>query len=212
MPAGIGATDWHGLAENGILASTVGDAALGFSVIAGRTPDRLNEPGKLRLAVSARSPVAGVFPDAGARKGLGDAARLLIGLGHDAVHADPVYPAAIAPKVLATWFASVYLDAVDLDHDRLQPRTRRHALLGEQALRLAIAGHEPDHQAGEVGRGVAPVRARVVLGGTEAVAPVPRAQGRGGDAEAARSGRDAQRHARGGGVGGGHPHSVVGWS
>ncbi|MEV4132747.1 amidase family protein [Dactylosporangium sp. NPDC049742] len=138
VPAGIGANDWHGLAENGILATTVGDASLGFSVIAGRTPEALQTPGKLRIAVSSRSPATGVFPDAGTRKGLSDAVRLLLGLGHDAVRADPTYPPALAAKVLATWFAGAAVDAADLDVSRLQPRTRRHVALGERALRRGL--------------------------------------------------------------------------
>ncbi|GAA2612538.1 amidase [Dactylosporangium fulvum] len=134
VPAGIGANDWYGLAENGILATTVADAHLGFSVLAGRTPQALTPPGTLRVAVSLRSPVTGVFADAGARQGLSDAVRLLLAQGHDAVRADPVYPPSLATKVLATWFAAVHLDTVELDRERLQPRTRRHAALGEQAL------------------------------------------------------------------------------
>ncbi|GAA0730042.1 amidase [Dactylosporangium roseum] len=134
VPAGIGANDWYGLAENGILATTVADAHLGFSVLAGRTPQALTPPGTLRVAVSLRSPVAGVFADAGARQGLSDAVRLLLARGHEAVRADPVYPPSLATKVLATWFAAVHLDTVEADRERLQPRTRRHAALGEQAL------------------------------------------------------------------------------
>src|SRR3954462_7737680 len=52
VPSGIGATDWFGLAEHGILATTVADATLGFSVLAGQEPARLVEPDRLRVAVS----------------------------------------------------------------------------------------------------------------------------------------------------------------
>src|SRR6185503_3249450 len=47
VPAGIGATDWFGLVENGILATSVADAALGFAVLAGRTAEPLPELGRL---------------------------------------------------------------------------------------------------------------------------------------------------------------------
>ncbi len=145
VPYNLGATDWFGLAEHGILATTVADAAIGFAVLAGRTPQRLAEPGRLRVAVSARSPVAGVLPDSGARTALGTAARLLVGLGHDAVLADPRYPTAIGVQVVATWFAAVYRDAAaaGLDLGALQPRTRRHLSLGERAWRRG-AVREPD--------------------------------------------------------------------
>ncbi|WP_433210692.1 amidase [Dactylosporangium sp. CS-047395] len=138
VPAGIGSTDWYGLAENGILATTVADAHLGFSVLSGRTPHALTEPARLRIAVSARSPVAGVFPDAGARKGLSDAVRLLLAHGHGAVKADPVYTPALATRVLATWFAGAATDAAELDRSALQPRTRRHVALGERALERGL--------------------------------------------------------------------------
>src|SRR4051812_2401628 len=49
VPSGIGATDWFGLAEHGILATTVADATLGFSVLAGQEPARLVEPDRLRV-------------------------------------------------------------------------------------------------------------------------------------------------------------------
>ncbi|WP_432979923.1 amidase [Dactylosporangium sp. CA-233914] len=138
VPAGIGVNDWYGLAENGILATTVADAHLGYAVLCGRAPRALTEPGPLRVAVSLRSPVTGVFPDAGARKGLSDAVRLLLAHGHGAVRADPGYPPALAARVLATWFAAASLDAAGLDRAALQPRTRRHMALGEAALRRGL--------------------------------------------------------------------------
>ncbi|MGH3735956.1 MAG: amidase family protein, partial [Micromonosporaceae bacterium] len=60
VPAGLSDHDWFGLVSNGVLASTVEDAATGFAVLAGRVPVPLPEPGRLRIAVSLRSPLAGV--------------------------------------------------------------------------------------------------------------------------------------------------------
>src|SRR5438034_2738409 len=61
IPANIGPDSWKHMSENGPLATTVDDAALLFSVMAGREefrnpqpPDRL-----LRIAVSVKNPVAG---------------------------------------------------------------------------------------------------------------------------------------------------------
>jgi amidase len=140
VPSGIGATDWFGLAEHGILATTVADAALGFSVLAGRAPERLVEPDHLRVAVSLRSPVAGVFPDADASRATGAAARLLVRLGHDAVRADPAYPLSLGLRGIATWFAAAYRDVAEsgIDPYALQPRTRRHIALGERMLRSRL--------------------------------------------------------------------------
>ncbi len=63
IPAELGIDGWFGLVENGVLTTTVADAALGFSVLAGREPVKLVEPDKLRVGVSMRSPVVGVRPD-----------------------------------------------------------------------------------------------------------------------------------------------------
>ncbi|MGH3742855.1 MAG: amidase, partial [Micromonosporaceae bacterium] len=60
IPADLSEHDWFGLVENGVLATTVEDSAIGFAVLAGRAPRRLPEPGRLRLAVSMRSPLLGV--------------------------------------------------------------------------------------------------------------------------------------------------------
>jgi len=144
VPSGIGANDWYGLAEHGILATTVADATVGFAVLAGRTAQKLEPPGRLRVAVSMRSPAAGVFPDAGARKGLSDAIRVLLGADHDAVRAEPSYPTALSARGLATWFAAAYLDAqaAGLDLASLQPRSRRHIQLGKQALQRGLVRDE----------------------------------------------------------------------
>jgi len=137
VPAQLGVDAWFGLAEHGILATTVADAAVGLDVLAGRRPERLTEPSRLRVAVSLRSPVLGVWPDAGNRNAVAAAARLLVGAGHDTVVANPVYPAALGARGMATWFAAAYRDAegAGLDRAALQPRTRRHIALGEWAWR-----------------------------------------------------------------------------
>jgi amidase len=140
VPSGIGTTDWYGLAEHGIFATTVADAAVGFSVLAGRTPGHLVEPGRLRVAVSLRSPVAGVVPDTDASRATATAVRLLVRLGHDAVRANPSYPVGLGVRGLATWVAAAYRDAEasGVDVSRLQPRTRRHLSLGRRALRANL--------------------------------------------------------------------------
>lgn len=144
VPCNLGANDWFGLTEHGILATTVGDAATGFAVLAGRTPTGLHHPGRLRLAVSLRAPVLGVFPDKPARQSAAAAARLLVAAGHDAVRAEPTYPTRLGIKGMATWFAGAYLDAeaAALDVAMLQPRTRRHIALGRAAMRRGLVREE----------------------------------------------------------------------
>ncbi|TBL35232.1 amidase, partial [Verrucosispora sp. SN26_14.1] len=64
VPCQLGAEDWFGLTEHGMLATTVADAAVGFQVLAGRAQEKLVPPQRLRVGVSLRSPVRGVSPDA----------------------------------------------------------------------------------------------------------------------------------------------------
>jgi amidase len=132
VPAQLGAGDWLGLTEHGILATTVADAALGFAVLAGRSPERLVEPSRLRVALSLRSPASGVRPDGPNRSAVATAGRLLVAAGHDAMRADPAYPMSLQLRTIATWLAAAYreADAAGLDPATLQPRSRRHIALG----------------------------------------------------------------------------------
>ncbi|GIE86790.1 amidase [Actinoplanes regularis] len=138
VPVDFGDKDWFGLVENGVLTTTVADAALGFSVLAGQAPVKLVEPGKLRVGVSLRSPVAGVKPDEANVSAVATASKLLVDAGHDTVSADPRYPTGVALGVLATWFAGAYQNSQGLDVRDLQPRTQRHIRLGRAVLRAGL--------------------------------------------------------------------------
>jgi amidase len=140
VPCQLGVEDWFGLTEHGMLTTTVADAAVGFSVLAGRRVAKLVEPTRLRIAVSLRSPVAGTWPDAPNRDAVSTAARLLVGAGHDAITADPGYPTSNGVAGLATWFAAAYreADGAGLDLPSLQPRTRQHIRLGRWAWRRGL--------------------------------------------------------------------------
>ncbi|MEW1953447.1 amidase [Terrabacter sp. NPDC080008] len=136
VPAGLGANDWFGMAENGPLATTVSDAALMLSVMAAR-PDlaTVQQPqAPMRVAVSTRSPVAGVRPDRHHAAAATGAARLLAQAGHHVAQAHPPYPANPLP-VLARWVAGTSHDADGLDRARLDPAVRRHAALGDVVRR-----------------------------------------------------------------------------
>ncbi|WP_433828489.1 amidase [Actinoplanes sp. CA-015351] len=138
VPVDFGDKDWFGLVENGVLTSTVADAALGFSVLAGLTPQALKEPGRLRVGISLRSPVAGVKPDEPNVGAVTTASKLLTAAGHDTVTADPTYPTGVALGVLATWFAGAYVNSEGLPVKDLQPRTQRHIALGKAAMRAGL--------------------------------------------------------------------------
>ncbi|MPZ27883.1 MAG: amidase [Micromonosporaceae bacterium] len=140
VPCQLGAEDWFGLTEHGILATTVADALVGFAVLAGQQAGKLTEPSRLRIAVSLRCPVQGVRADRANRGALATAARLLVAAGHDTVRADPTYPTWLGLRGMATWFAAAYRDAewAGLDRAALQPRTRRHLALGRWAWRRGL--------------------------------------------------------------------------
>ena len=136
VPRDLGAGDWFGLVEHGVLATTVADAVVTFAVLAGLRPAALGEPGRLRVAVSLRGPT-GVPPDRANRSAVSVAGRVLAAAGHDLRRADPPYPVWLGPHGLATWLAGAHAVAEEegLDLATLQPRTRRHVALGALARR-----------------------------------------------------------------------------
>jgi amidase len=136
VPSDLGA-GWFGMVENGVLTTTVADAAVGFAVLAGRRPEKLIEPGKLRVGVSLKSPLSGVRPDEPNRSAVATAAKLLVSAGHDTVTAEPRYTQALGVAVVATWLASAHVETeqLGLDLKALQPRTRQHVRLGKLAYK-----------------------------------------------------------------------------
>jgi len=142
VPAGLGADSWSGMAENGVLATTATDLALGHAVLA-ETP--ASEPvdddsASLTVALSTRSPVPGARLDAEGRAAVEAVAARLRALGHTVVRRDPPVTTAAAVAVLARWFAGAADDAAHrglAPHD-LEPRTRVHARWGRWARRAGL--------------------------------------------------------------------------
>jgi amidase len=138
VPQDIGANSWFGMAENGVLATTVADTALVLSVMAGDpgladVPDSADGP-ELRIAVSTRPPVQGVKVDVEHVRSLFGAAGDLMREGHAVERFDPSYPTPVAVAVLARWFAGTAVDAEHLDPELLEPRVRRHAAIGQTII------------------------------------------------------------------------------
>jgi amidase len=137
IPRELGGDDWFGLTEHGILSTTVSDMLDAFHVLAGRRPEKLVPPPRLRVAVSTRSPVVGVRVDRPNRDAVAATARLLVAAGHDTVAADPVYPTSLVRGTLATWCAAAAtsVSSSGIEPAALQARTQRHVALGDWALR-----------------------------------------------------------------------------
>lgn len=134
VPAGIGEGDWFGMSENGPFATTVEDARLMLSVLADTDVVRGREAAKRTIAVSVRSPFAGVAVSKPYATATRDAARLLAGAGHRVRRADPPYPVSLGVTALRYWSAGTAVDAAGLDSRRLARRTRVHAALGQRFL------------------------------------------------------------------------------
>ena len=138
VPAQLGNGSWFDMAENGPLATTVADAALVLSVMAGR-PElatvQLPASG-LRIAVSTRSPVVGATVDPAYVDAALETADVLSGAGHTVVRADPPYPTRTALAALSRWCAGTEKDAQWLaDRSRAERRVKVHAALGRAVLR-----------------------------------------------------------------------------
>ncbi len=147
VPAHLGDTDWYGLAENGPLATTVRDAALVLSVMAGdpayaRVTDAADGP-TLTIGVASRPPLPGLTVDREHLRAVFASAGLLRHAGHSIERFDPVVPNAVAIGGFARWFAGVADDAAHLEPALLEKRTRTHAALGRQAIERGLLAEGP---------------------------------------------------------------------
>ena len=144
VPQDIGFDSWGGMSQNGPLATTVTDAALLLSVMAGR-PELANvaEPQRpLRIAIAAGEPSVLVKLDPQWRRGLEETADALRVAGHIVTETDFPYDPNPLP-LLARWFAGTEADARELDQALLNPRTRTHARLGRLVRRLGLLSSKP---------------------------------------------------------------------
>ncbi|TXS66258.1 MULTISPECIES: amidase [unclassified Streptomyces] len=132
VPAGIGHGDWFGMAENGPLTTTVADARLMLAVLSDTEAVRPSGNPARRIAVSVRSPLAGVTVGRPYATAAREAAALLAGAGHRVRRSDPPYPLWLGTTSLAHWTAGTAVDAADLDPRRLTRRTRAHAAVGRR--------------------------------------------------------------------------------
>lgn len=134
VPSDLGVDSWGGMAENGPLATTVADAALVLSVMAGdpglATVREPAEPLRIGVVAAPTSFLVRLHP--AWRRALQDTAAVLREAGHLVEETKFPYPANPIP-MFARWFAGVAADARDLDLRALQPRTRRHVKLGLRA-------------------------------------------------------------------------------
>lgn len=126
-----GSEMWHGLAENGPLATTVTDAALGLSVMAADPGlAELGDPGRLRIGVSIRGAQAGFPVDARYVAAVEAYADTLTELGHQVTRHQTRYPSWLGTGLLSSWYTFANEDAAQLESGLLQRRTRRMSAAG----------------------------------------------------------------------------------
>lgn len=128
--------EWFDLGENGALATSVGDLATGMSVMADRPLGDLRT-GRLRIARSSRLPMLGMPASPAVREGLRLLCEMLEAEGHAVSHEDPPYPFELSWLLTKRWHGAMAAQARSLRWDRLEPRTRRHALVGRLLQRVA---------------------------------------------------------------------------
>ncbi len=141
VPGPVGANSWFGMAENGVLATTVADLAAGLAVVGGRPVAEPAAPdAPLRIAVSTRSPVPGVRLDAAGRAAVDAVVDELRAAGHTVLRKDPVVTPGAALGTVARWLAGVDADAeaLALDPAVMEPRSRTHARLGRWVRRAGL--------------------------------------------------------------------------
>ncbi|MFF4149429.1 amidase [Streptomyces sp. NPDC001651] len=150
VPAGIGDGDWFGMSENGPLATTVEDTRLMLAVLAGTEVAAPKTPQTYRIAVSLRSPIAGVTISKPYTDAAREAAALLMKAGHQVRRADPPYPMSLGVTSLTHWTAGTSVDARGLDTGLLTRRTRVHAAVGRRFVGRARSGEDRERLRGRL--------------------------------------------------------------
>ncbi|MEU8897676.1 amidase family protein [Nocardia sp. NPDC048505] len=131
--------DWCGMAENGVLATTVGDAALMLAALAAR-PNlaEVEPPQRLRIALVVTPPWSLLRVDRRWDTAARTAAAVAAAAGHRVELTTLPYGNAL-PAVLLRWLIAALPAAARLTYpERLQARTRRHLALGGLVARLRL--------------------------------------------------------------------------
>jgi len=146
LPGGVD-EHWLGLSVAGPIARSVRDASLLLDVLAGRPVQPLEAVGRLRVAVSLKSPSPLGRADTHHRAAVDAARARLETAGHRVDNASPGYPMTMLNDWTAVWLTGIAEDVENFaeDEDRLERRTRTMARFGR---RIAKRGG-PDRSKGE---------------------------------------------------------------
>ncbi|KKD08705.1 amidase [Streptomyces sp. WM6386] len=144
VPAGVSDGDWFGMSENGPLATTVQDARLMLDILADTEPASPSAAATHTIALSLRSPIAGIAVTKPYTAAAREAAGVLMKAGHQVRRADPSYPMSLSFTSLAHWTAGTSEDAQGLDPRQLTRRTRVHAAVGRRFVKGVRTGTSRD--------------------------------------------------------------------
>ncbi|MEU5322527.1 amidase family protein [Streptomyces sp. NPDC021056] len=144
VPAGVSDGDWFGMSENGPLATTVQDARLMLAILADTEPESPSAAATHTIALSLRSPIAGIAVTKPYTAAAREAAGVLMKAGHQVRRADPSYPMSLSFTSLAHWTAGTSEDAQGLDPRQLTRRTRVHAAVGRRFVKGVRTGASRD--------------------------------------------------------------------
>ncbi|GAA4806273.1 amidase [Tomitella cavernea] len=138
LPGDGGADSWYGMSESGPMATTVADAALMLSVLAGDPGLAHPEPAAgLRIGVSAGTPSPVTRLASSLADALEQVADTLLRAGHQVARARVPYPRNPL-GLLARWTRGPAGQARTLDRRMLAPRTRTHTAIGDAVERWGL--------------------------------------------------------------------------
>jgi amidase len=149
------AAHWHGLSQDGPMATTVMDLAMMLDVLADErrfVAGLDGRGGPLRIAVSnlARTPVGRIRTAEACERAWRGAVERLRARGHDVREATPAYPTYLGKALAARSFGGARYDAavLGLDVRRVGPRTRTILRLAALTERLSTVddSHARDWQ------------------------------------------------------------------
>ena len=127
---------WHGMSTYGALTRGVADSALVYDAIKDGGPSfaeaAAREPGRLKIAVSLKSPpLTGVQVDAEQLGGVSAVAEALRGLGHEVIEREIEYPVTLGGNVLPRYLRGIADQARAMPHpERLSRRTHGYRRIG----------------------------------------------------------------------------------
>ncbi|SEF27243.1 amidase [Amycolatopsis pretoriensis] len=130
---------WFGMSVHGPLATTVEDAALLYSVLAGDPSlASVPSPAAVRIGMSTTVPLLHTPVPRELVSAVSQAAGLLASAGHPVSPAAPRYPATMVLGMTARWLAGPAEQARDFDFPRFQRRTRAHVRAGRLLSRAGV--------------------------------------------------------------------------